>query len=405
MKIKLTDAAVARVTLPEGAADLILWDSDVVGFGLRVRPTGKSWILAYRPRGAGRSVNTKKMKLGTVAAVPKASAARQMAQAALGRIAQGADPLAERAQAKGRDRLRLNDLLDRYDAHLERRRYVNRKHVISSLRAKMGALLTRDVTALTGADFAQIIEGLRPKGLAGAAEGFRSQCRAFLTWCVTDAKVISVSPLAGHRKERATRADRIAKEEKGRALTDAELVKVWRAADPATTFGRLIRFYLLTGCRRGEGAGLTWPMVDRTARVLNLPAVFVKQGRGHKVPIAPQLLEILDACPPDARSDLVFPSMRTGGEMSGWTKMVDSLSVAAKVEFTLHDLRRTFRTGLSRLGVDVDTAEIALGHARSDLEAIYNRDDAMDRLRDAFDRWARRVSILAEADKRERAAA
>ncbi|KQO66026.1 hypothetical protein ASF22_04990 [Methylobacterium sp. Leaf87] len=345
------------------------------------------------------------MKLATVGAVAKVSAARTLAQVTQGRIASGADPLAERAQQRVRENARLNDLLDRYDRHLDRRQYVNRRDVLSSLRTRMAALLSRDILTITGADLAKIVEGIRQRGLFGAAEAFRTHCRAFLTWCVTGAKVLPVNPLAGHRKERSTRADRIAKEEKGRALTDLELARVWSAADPETTFGRLIRFLVLTGCRRGEGAGLTWTMMNSAENVFDLPAVFVKQGRGHKVPIAPALRAILDLCHRDARSDLVFPSGRTGGEMSGWTKSMKAFTARAEVDFTLHDLRRTFRTGLSKLGVDVDTAEIAIGHARADLEAIYNRDDAFDRLRNAFERWASRVVALAEMPASMRSAA
>ena len=405
MKIRLTDALVARAALGEGSSDIVLWDSEVSGFGLRIRPQGKSWILAYRPAGAGRQANTKKMKLATLGAVAKAADARKLAQVALGRIAQGADPLAVRAAEKRRDQARLCDLLDRYERDLVRRGYVNRKDVMSSLRTKMAHLLKRDIQIVSGHDIAAIIEGLRERKLVGAAEAFRTHARAFLTWCVTQAKVLPVNPLAGHRKERSTRADRIAKADKGRALTDVELSQVWRTADPSTTFGRLVRFYILTGCRRGEGSGLAWKMVDARQRVLDLPAVFVKQGRGHKVPITPGLREVLDACQRDARSDLVFPSLRTGGEMSGWTKLVAGLTSAAGVDFTLHDLRRTFRTGLSKIGVDVDTAELAIGHARADLEAIYNRDDASQKLRDAFERWDRHVAALATASDDGRLAA
>lgn len=404
-KYKLTDAAVAKAELPTGSVDTVLWDTDVAGFGLRLRPIGKSWILAYRPIGTGRRAHTKKMKLATVGAVAKVADARRLAQVALGRIAQGADPLAERAKEKRRARARLCDLLDRYERDLVRRGYVNRKDVMSSLRTKMARLLARDVQDITGRDLAAIIEALQAKKQSGAAEGFRTHARAFFTWCVVSAKALSTNPLAGHRKERATRADRIAKTEKGRALSDVELVRVWRAADPATTFGRLIRFYVLTGCRRGEGAGLTWAMVDDKAGVLDLPAVFVKQGRGHKVPIVPQLHQLLRCCIRDARSDLVFPSIRTGGEISGWTTLMTGLTAAAGVDFTLHDLRRTFRTGLSRLGIDVDTAELALGHARADLEAIYNRDEALERLRDAFERWAARAAAMAGASEPLKAAA
>jgi integrase len=394
MKLKLTDALVAKAALPAGVTDMVLWDSDVSGFGLRIRPAGKTWILAYRPAGAGRRACTKKMKLATLGAVAKVVAARTLAQVELGRIASGSDPLAVRAQNRVSERARLGDLLDRYDRHLERRQYVNRKDVLTMLRSRMALLLNRDVSTITGAEFAKITDAIREKGLHGAASHFRTLCRAFLTWCVTEAKVLTVNPLAGHRKERATRADRIAKEEKGRALSDAELAKVWFAARPDTTIGRLIRFYMLTGCRRGEGAGLTWAMLNRAAHVFELPPVFVKQGRGHKVPVTAQLQGLLDDCHRDGRSDLVFPSIRTGGPMSGWTKLVASLTKASGVDFTLHDLRRTFRTGLSRLGVDVDTAELALGHARADLEAIYNRDEAADRLRSAFVAWADHVSSL-----------
>ncbi|MFK5599955.1 tyrosine-type recombinase/integrase [Methylobacterium sp. HMF5984] len=394
MKVKLTDALAARVVLPVGVKDAVVWDADIVGFGLRIRPGGKTWILCYRPAGTGRSANTKKMKLATLSAVAKVADARKLALIALGQIARGADPLGDRAQHRAKERARLGELLDRYDANLERRQYVNRKSVMSALRGRLAALLSRDVTTITGAEYAKIIEGIRAKGLAGAADMFRTLCRAFLTWCVSDAKVLAVNPLAGHRKERATRADKVSKVMKGRALSDAELLRIWRAADPRTTIGRLIRFLILTGCRRGEGAGVTWQMVDEVTGVLDLPAIFTKQGRGHKAPIAPQLRAILDLCERDARSELVFPSVKTGRAMNGWTKLVDGMRKASGVDFGLHDLRRTFRTGLSKLGIDADTAEISIGHAREDLEAIYNRDDAIPKLRFAFAAWADHVTAL-----------
>jgi integrase len=400
-KKRLTDAVVKAATLPPGKAEAVLWDSEVVGFGLRLRPQSKSFILAYRPAGAGRSSNTKRLKLGTPATIASASEARKLALTALGRVHAGADPAAERAEQKRRLKSRVSDLLERYEAELERRGYVNRKTVISGLRARLAPHRNRDIREVTGADLAAIIEALEKAGKSGAAEDFRSRCRAFLTWCVTKAKVIEASPLAGFRRERATRAHRVAKAQHGRALSDGELKKVWRAASPATTFGRLVRFLILTGCRRGEAAGLVWPMVDREARLIRLPAAFVKQGRGHLVPIAPALADVFDGCPLDARSDLVFPSPKTGAEISGWSKLLPRLTAAAKVEFSLHDLRRTFRTGLSRLGVDDDTAEIALGHARTSLEATYNRDDALEALREAFDLWAAHVASVTGAAKDE----
>ena len=90
------------------------------------------------------------------------------------------------------------------------------------------------------------------------------------------------------------------------------------------------------------------------------------------------------------RSSSSWARMRSSSVLARVAKAVK----ASGVQFDLHDLRRTVRTGLSRLGVSTETAELALGHARSELEAIYNRDDAAGALRLAFDRWADHVGSL-----------
>lgn len=393
-KAKLTDAVVARAALPGGKREGVIWDTEVTGFGLRLRGATKTYVVSYRPAGAGRSATMRRLKLGTPDTIPTASEARRIARTALGKVAAGADPAAERAEAKRRAKARICDLLDRYEADLQRRRYVARAMVVSVLRRRLKPHLAKDIAELRGTDYAAIVEKLERAGMPGAAEAFRSRCRAFLTWCVVKAKVLDANPLFGHRKERATRADRLARGRHGRALSDDEIAAVWRAADPGTTFGRFVRYLILTGCRRGEGAGLSRTMLDPEGGAIHLPPQFVKQGRGHLVPITPPLSEVLAACPHDARSDLFFPSSRTGGPMSGWNKLTAGIVKRSGVQFSFHDLRRTFRTGLSRLGVDGDTAERALGHARENLVEIYDRSEGVEALRDAFGRWARHVQAI-----------
>ena len=36
-KVKLTDAFVARATIPNGKIEAVIWDAEVTGFGLRLR--------------------------------------------------------------------------------------------------------------------------------------------------------------------------------------------------------------------------------------------------------------------------------------------------------------------------------------------------------------------------------
>ncbi len=138
-RTKLTDAAVAAAVLPPGKAEVVLWDSEVTGFGLRIRPGGRTWIVAYRPAGSGRSANTRRLKLGTPETVATAAAARKLARIALGKIAAGGDPLAESRELRRRKQSHVTELLDRYDEDLQRRGYVNRTVVISGLRKRLKA--------------------------------------------------------------------------------------------------------------------------------------------------------------------------------------------------------------------------------------------------------------------------
>ena len=74
--------------------------------------------------------------------------------------------------------------------------------------------------------------------------------------------------------------------------------------------------------------------------------------------------------------------------------MVSKLQQASGVDFRLHDLRRTARTLMSRLGVAEDIAELAIGHVRADLIARYNKDEAWESRRDAFTRVSAHVATL-----------
>ena len=101
--------------------------------------------------------------------------------------------------------------------------------------------------------------------------------------------------------------------------------------------------------------------------------------------------------------ELVFPSAR-GTPITGWTKhTVTTVAKALEVDFTMHDTQPKFRTGLSRLRVDRDTAELCLGHWRGDLLEAYDRDSAEQRQRDAVNHWAEHVAALVAGEPDEAA--
>jgi integrase len=59
--------------------------------------------------------------------------------------------------------------------------------------------------------------------------------------------------------------------------------------------------------------------------------------------------------------------------------------------FTIHDLRRTARTHLSKLKVPPHVAEKCLNHKTKGIENTYNKDDYFAERRDALARWAELV--------------
>ena len=62
--------------------------------------------------------------------------------------------------------------------------------------------------------------------------------------------------------------------------------------------------------------------------------------------------------------------------------------------FNVHDLRRTVRTGLGRLGVRPDIAELVIGHKRSKLIETYDRHRYPEERRDALERWSAHLATL-----------
>ena len=47
--MKFTKASIARITVPAGRSELIVFDEDMPGFGLRLRAGGTAvWIAQYR---------------------------------------------------------------------------------------------------------------------------------------------------------------------------------------------------------------------------------------------------------------------------------------------------------------------------------------------------------------------
>jgi len=63
-------------------------------------------------------------------------------------------------------------------------------------------------------------------------------------------------------------------------------------------------------------------------------------------------------------------------------------------DWSPHDLRRSVRTGLSRLGCRSEVAEAALGHSRKGIEGTYDLHSYEQECREWLQRWADHMDAL-----------
>src|SRR5262249_24390323 len=96
--VKLTRQSLAN--LKPRAKPYIEYDSELIGFGVAVYPSGiKSWVCEYRPHGGGRGVAKKRVTLGKTSQLTP-DQARKAAADMLAAVQLGGDPAQEKAERR-----------------------------------------------------------------------------------------------------------------------------------------------------------------------------------------------------------------------------------------------------------------------------------------------------------------
>jgi integrase len=411
MKRELTDAFLRGVE-PPAEGRLELRDTKVPGLVLRITPKSRmnpkglaTWSVRTRTKDGKQT----RPKLGTWP-ILSIGAARKAARDMLAAIQTGDDPAEKWRQARAERRsagdgagsvenrlaewqaIRERDPLapwsPRYSAEV--RRIVDREILPS--------LGTRDLKAMTRAEWVSLVTKKRAGSPAVAAMLYRT-ISSFLNFAEASGWIDAV-PLP--RKGVATLAPPPAPRE--RVLSDAELVAVWRAADrEAPKLRAFVRLLILTAARELEVADMAAGEVDREAGRWTIPGSRTKNGTGYVVPLAGLALAELAAVWPNVPPEpvhLLLGRNGGGGGFRGFSKLKARLDVASKVEgWRFHDLRRTARTGMTRLGVPRDHAEAAINHlsGRSKLERTYDRHDYGPEIIAALSTWQGHVAGLVGA--------
>lgn len=163
-----------------------------------------------------------------------------------------------------------------------------------------------------------------------------------------------------------------------RILSEKELAKFlhWLPGSAYTpTIKNVLRLTLWTGCRTGEVCNMAWDDVDLDKGTIHLRET--KTGVERYVQLSTQAIDFLKVLRLNSDKYL-FPSQATKKPIqqkylteNSW-RLRESDQMLDIPHWTPHDLRRTVRTGLSRLQCPNEVAEAVLGHTRGGVEGIYN---------------------------------
>ena len=184
-------------------------------------------------------------------------------------------------------------------------------------------------------------------------------------------------------------------------FTLTEAAQLWLGAGELGRRGALIRFMLLTGCRRSEAVRLRMDHLRLDDTVLGphveIEAAIMKHRRLTRLPLAEPAAALLRWLPPrESRrigsAVLVFAG-RGNREVGGWSLLLrDLLGRAGLAGGHLHDIRRTVVSTLADHGFEPAVVDRLLNHAasatRSGVMAVYQRSELWVQQRKAVDAWA-----------------
>lgn len=391
---RITDAYVKALKPPADGKEKLIFDTELAGFFVRLRPSGAvSFGIQYRTGAGGRQAAQRRMTLkatGTVAEV------RAIAKKTLARAMLGEDPSAARSQARATPK--LADLVARYlveevaptkaPGTLGLYEIYARLHINPVLGMKQAnGIAAKDVMALRNKLTTVDADG-NVKGRVTANRVITFLSGVF-TWASRHEPTMAnrPNPCANATKFRETVKERFLDDDElrrlGEALVLAETTGIPWSEGPKskhsqktarfTNFGphvtAAIRLLLLTGARLREVLHLRWDMVDMQRGMLFLPSS--KTGKKSIVLSEPAMdvlrtlqgirigAYVIAGLDPDRpRADLQRP----------WAAICQHAGLR---DVRLHDLRHSFASVGAGGGLGLPIIGKLLGHSQSDTTARY----------------------------------
>lgn len=358
--MKLTKKIVENAALPE-RGQRFLRDSELKGFGVRLTPGSRVYIVQGRVNGVDRRVTIGKHGVLTL------QDARDKARKILAGMIDGIDPVVEKKTAQAYSKT-LRDIMDEY---IKDRKDLKASYVADIHKHLAGAFAPwadRPAVEITRDKVAERFRELTERSAAQANQAFRV-LRAILNYAraayrpdgkpmIVENPVSILSNMKIWNRVKA-RSGRIPTEKIGAAWNVLQALR----EDPGqTTIGKTladaVAFLLLTGARWNEMAGLTWDRVNLEEGWWHIPDP--KNRNPVTFPLSQVAVEVLAAR--EKAGQYIFPARSGDGHIHDARGVFDKISSAAGVRVTAHDMRRTFRAIAGECGLELWKAKLLMNH-------------------------------------------
>ncbi len=377
----LTDNMVAK--LAPGPKRVTLPDPECIGHYVRITPAGaKSYVAVAREPYA------KKQVWATIGSTDHFTIdeARDIGREAIKRIKAGlpafepppVKPDSFKAVAENylTRHVRANEL--RSQDQIER---ILKKYVYP-------AWGSREFESIRRSDVAALLDAIQDASGPRQADYVLAIVRGIMRWYASrsDDYLVPIGPRMGRADPKSRKRARI--------LDDDEIRAVWAVAAGNGSFGAIVRLALLTAQRREKIAALRWNDVTVDG-VWNIPTEDREKGNGGALVLPEAALAIIQGQKRIGDNPYVFAG-RGDGHFNGFSpcKRAFDEKVGDLPRWTLHDLRRTARSLMSRTGVRPDIAERVMGHAIKGVEGVYDRHSYRAEKADALKRLAGQIEMI-----------
>jgi integrase len=380
---KLTKRFVESIQ-PHETNELLVWDAELKGFGVRVFPSGRrTYFVQYRNQFGG----TRRKKIG-VHGVTTAELARDEAKKLLGEVAKGEDPSKDSQKAKLKPT--FEELATAYV-----KIYANDNKRAKSLKEDQRMLKTillkrwggKKIEEIKTYDIQQLHHELsKTTYVANRTRSLLSKMFNLAIeweWC-SDNPVERVKQYQEHKRNRW--------------LNNDVLQRLYDVIDRYhnQSVSNIVRLLVLTGARKNEVLSATWDQFDLEKGVWTKPAHSTKEKKMEHIPISTQTMSLLQTMAKGATGPYLFPGKIPGKHLQDPKKAWDTIRKQAGLpDVRIHDIRHTHASHLVSSGLSLSIVGKLLGHTQASTTQRYAH-LADEPLRQAAEFFGSKVEKLTE---------